>query len=258
MLAALQSQGPTTIHQTAAARDHSERMLRDLSINVSTVANMVKVYPNDQSLPPTRLTVPRDFSSAAFIIAAAVLIPGSQVRLHGVGVNPTRTGLLEVLANMGADISMENLHESGGEPVADISARHSQLRAVEVRGDLVVRMIDEFPIFAVLATQANGLTAVYDASELRVKESDRISDIAKELGHMGINITEHADGFIIRGPQQLRAAEVSSHSDHRLAMSLAVAALLAQGDSTICCWDVVHESFPGFADNLRGLGVEIH
>ncbi len=258
LLAGLQAEGPTTIHQPASSRDHSERMLRELGINVLSSANVVKLHPNGRPLPPTRLTVPGDFSSAAFLIAAAVLLPGSQVQLGGVGINPTRTGLLDVLTEMGADIFIENRRKSGGEPVADITARHSRLRAVEVRDELVVRMIDEFPVFAVLATQAEGLTTVRDAAELRVKESDRISALVGELRRMGIAITERTDGFSVSGPQQLLAATVDSHADHRLAMSLAVAGLLAHGESSVQGAEVVHESFPGFTSALRTLGAEVH
>ncbi len=258
LLAALQAEGPTTIHQPASSRDHSERMLRELGINVLSSANAVRLHPDGRPLPPTRLTVPGDFSSAAFLIAAAVMLPGSQVRLRGVGVNPTRTGLLDALSEMGANISIDNLRKNGGEPVADITARYSHLRAVEVHGELVVRMIDEFPVFAVLATQAEGVTTVRDAEELRVKESDRISALAAELRRMGIAIIERTDGFSINGPQQLSAATVNSRADHRLAMSLAVAALLAQGESTVERAEAVHESFPGFASALRELGAEAH
>lgn len=258
LLAALQAEGATTIHQPAPSRDHSERMLRELHINVLSSANVVRLHPNRRPLPPTHLTVPGDFSSAAFLIAAAVLLPGSQVKLRRVGVNPTRTGLLEALNAMGADISIENHSESGGEPVADITARHSRLRAVEVRGEQVIRMIDELPVFAVLATQAEGVTTVRDAAELRVKESDRISALAGEVRRMGIVITELPDGFSLSGPQQIAAAAVDSHSDHRLAMSLVVAALLAKGESTVQRADAVHESFPGFTHALRALGTEVH
>lgn len=258
LLAALHAEGPTTIHQPAPSRDHSERMLRELGIDVISSANVVKLHPNGRPLPPTRLTVPGDFSSAAFLIAAAVLLPGSQVQLRGVGVNPTRTGLLEVLTEMGADILIENRRQSGGEPVAEITVRHSRLRAVEVRDELVVRMIDEFPVFAVLATQAEGVTTVRDAAELRVKESDRISVLVGELRRMGIAITERPDGFSLSGPQQLSAATVDSHADHRLAMSLAVAALLAHGESSVQGAEAVHESFPGFASALRTLGAKVH
>ncbi|HJL69305.1 MAG TPA: 3-phosphoshikimate 1-carboxyvinyltransferase [Anaerolineales bacterium] len=257
LLAALQADGTTTIHQPAPSRDHSERMLRELGINVLSSAHAVRLHPSRRPLPPTRLTVPGDFSSAAFLLAAAVLLPGSAVRLRGVGVNPTRIGLLDTLNAMGADISIETRRESGGEPVADITARYSRLRAVEVRGELVVRMIDEFPIFAVMATQAEGMTTVRDAAELRVKESDRISVLAAELQRMGITISERPDGFSLSGPQQLSAATVDSHADHRLAMSLAVGALLASGESSVQRAGAVHESFPAFAHTLRALGAEV-
>lgn len=258
LLAALRSQGATTIRQPALSRDHSERMLRALGVDVRSQGSTVTLVPNGAPLPPSDLSVPGDFSSAAFLIAAAVLVPDSEVRLQSVGINPTRTGLLDALREMGADIRIEKQHEVGGEPTADIVAKSSVLRAIEVRGHLVVRMIDEVPIFAVLASQAQGTTTVREASELRLKESDRISVLTDELRKLDVSAEEYPDGFSITGPRSLHAAKVDSHTDHRLALSLAVAGLLATGETSVERAEVLNESFPGFEKRLESLGATVN
>jgi 3-phosphoshikimate 1-carboxyvinyltransferase len=172
----------------------------------------------------------------------------------GVGVNDTRTGILDALVAMGGDVCVADVREVNGEPIADITVKSGELRGITVDGDLVVRMIDEFPIFAVLATQAQGKTIVRDAAELRVKESDRISALAGELRKLGVEIEERPDGFVIIGPTQLHGAVVDSHGDHRLAMSLAVAGLIAEGETTVTRAEAHRESFPNFVELMRGLG----
>ena len=255
LLAALRAKGATTIIQPTLSRDHSERMLRALGVDVRSQGSTVTLIPSGKPLPSSNLSVPGDFSSAAFVIAAAILVPDSEVRLQGIGVNPTRTGLLDALHEMGANIHIEKQHEVGGEPVADIIARHSTLRAIQVEGNLVTRMIDEFPIFAVLASQAEGTTTVRQASELRLKESDRISVITSELRKLGVTAREYQDGFSIHGPGTIIPATVDSHTDHRLAMSLAIAGMLATGETSIERAEVLNESFPGFRKRFEGLGV---
>ena len=257
LLAALQADGVTRIRQPSLSRDHSERMLRALGVDIRSHENTVTLIPDGKLLPPSDLILPGDFSSASFFIAAAVLIPDSEVRMQGVGVNPTRTGLLDALYEMGAEIQLENHHEVGGEPVADIIAKHSTLRAIEVGGDMVVRMIDEFPVFAVLASQAEGTTRVRDASELRLKESDRISVLAGELHKLNVSTTEYSDGFAITGPQSVSASNVDSHTDHRIAMSLVIAGLLARGRTTLDRAEAMSESFPGFKQKIIELGADI-
>ena len=257
LLAALHASGPTTLHEPGPSRDHSERMLRALGVDVRSHENVVTLYPLSVALPAAQLTLPADMSAAAFMLAVAVLVPGSSIQMQGVGVNPTRTGFLESLQEMGADIRITNQREEGGEPVADLEAHHSALRAVEIGGARVVRMIDEFPIFAVLATQATGRTLVRDAAELRLKESDRITALAGEMRKLGVVLTEHADGFELRGPQAIQPAAVASHGDHRLAMSLAIAGLLAPGTTTVDGADAVDESFPGFGAALQQLGAAV-
>ena len=253
LLAGLFADGPTTICEPGPSRDHTERMLRAFGVNVESVFTPpglgIRVYPASDLRTLTSITIPGDISSAAFFIVAALIVPRSEICVESIGVNPTRTGLLDALAHMGARVTIQNEREESGEPVADVNVYAGDgLRTTEVACDLVPRMIDEFPIFAVAATQAHGETAVRDASELRVKESDRIGALAQELCKMGARIEERADGFVVQGPTQLRGARVSAHNDHRLAMSLAVAGLIAQGETVIEGWECVADSFPNFGE----------
>ena len=257
LLAALQAKGESTIHQPGPSRDHSERMLRELGIKLKTDDHSVTIQPSEKSLAATNISVPGDCSSAAFLIAAAVLVPGSKVTLRNIGINPTRTGMLDVLSSMGADISVLYNGESGGEPTGDILVKHSNLKSTTVQGETVVRMIDEFPIFTVIATQSEGTTTVKDAAELRIKESDRISSLLEELRKMGIKFTEYTDGYTIVGPQVLNPAQLESHGDHRMAMSLAIAGMIARGCTEIMQSEVVDESFPEFTKTFSQLGANI-
>jgi 3-phosphoshikimate 1-carboxyvinyltransferase len=258
LLAALYAEGATMVHEPGPGRDHTERMLRAQGVDVKIHDNIITLVPPGlQPLAPCSLSVPADFSSAAFPLVAALLVPGGDLYLESIGVNSTRTGLLDVLRGMGAEIAWLNQAEQGGEPVADLSARSGELRGVEVEGDTVVRMIDEFPILAVAATQAQGETVVRDARELRVKESDRIAAVVGELRKLGASIDERDDGFVVQGPTRLRGAPVHSHGDHRLAMALVVAGLMAEGETVVEGTEAIDESFPGFVDLMRGLGAEI-
>jgi len=255
LLAGLFADGPTTVSEPSASRDHTERMLKVFGASVETVDVQsgfgVRVSPPSTLYAPLFTSVPGDISSAAFFLVAALLVPRSEICIEGVGVNPTRTGLLDALSRMGAQIEVSNVREESGEPVADLVIRASEgLRATEISGNLVPRMIDEFPIFAVAATQAYGETIVRDAAELRVKESDRIAMLAHELRRMGAQIEERTDGFVIAGPTELHGARVSAHNDHRLTMSLAVAGLVARGETTIDGWECVADSFPNFEETL--------
>lgn len=256
LLAGLFAKGATAVVQPGPARDHTERMLCAMGADIVTEGSRVVLTPNGD-LKPLNLTVPGDISSAAFPLVAALLVPGSDITLTGVNLNPTRTGLLDVLRRMGADITVTETGLEAGEPVGAIRARHSMLRSVEVGGSVVVEMIDEFPILMVAALAAEGETVVRDAAELRVKETDRISVMAAELAKLGAQITETPDGFIIRGPQTLKAATVDGHDDHRIAMSLSVAGLLADGETTVLDAKCAGDSFPGFAETMAGLGADI-
>ncbi len=253
ILAGLFARGETVIHEPGPARDHTERMLRSMGAEIDVREGVIRVHPLTRPLSPLDMVVPGDFSSAAFLIVAALLVEHGDVRIQGVGVNPTRTGLLDVLSAMGAHVTLENVRESGGEPVADIRVQSSSLQATEVGGHTVVRMIDEFPVFAVAATQAEGTTVVRDAAELRVKETDRIATVVEELQRLGAQITPLPDGFIVHGPTPLRGTRVSSHGDHRLAMALAVAGLIAEGETIIEEADCIRDSFPSFVDILQHL-----
>lgn len=254
LLAGLYAEGVTTVVEPAPSRDHTERMLRARGVPLESQGRRHLLRgPVLADLAQLDTVVPGDFSSAAFFLVGALLLPGSEVLLRGINVNPTRTGLLEALQNMGASFALLDERDEGGEPVADLLVRAQPLRGTEVGGDLVPRMIDEFPIFALAATQAQGVTRVRDAAELRVKESDRIATIVEALRTLGARIEAKPDGFDIEGPTPLRGALVDSHGDHRLAMTLAMAGLLAQGETVITRAESIADSFPGFEDCLHRL-----
>ena len=266
LLAALAAGGPTTLREPGPSRDHTERMLRSQGIAVATqksFENNQPVYitrltpPYNLSFAPVKLSLPSDFSAAAFLIVAALVTPGSSIVLCDVGLNPARTGLLDALLAMGADICITNPATRSGEPAGDLVVQHSSLRATRVAGEQVVRMIDEFPIFAVAAAYAAGTTIVSDAAELRLKESDRISSLCSELRALGVLAIESPDGFSITGGSPPGGCSVDAHGDHRLAMSLAVAGLAARQPVTIRGADIINESFPEFEPTLRRLGADL-
>jgi len=252
LLAGLYADGPTVVHQPGPARDHTERMLAAMGAEISE-RNLTVALTAVPPLAPLSMAVPGDISSAAFLLVAAVLVPGSEITIVNVGVNPTRTGLLDVLRQMGVEMSYANLREESGEPTADISVWASETHGAEIDGDTVVRMIDEFPALAVLATQAHGRTVVREAAELRVKETDRIAALVSELSKLGANIEGRPDGFVVHGPTPLRGGTVDSYSDHRLAMALAVAGLVAEGPVLVKNAACVADSFPGFGKILHSL-----
>lgn len=250
LLAGLQAEGKTVVFEPAPARDHTERMLRGFGVEVKSEGNAVSVV-GGQTLCACAVEVPGDISSAAFFFVAAALRPDWEIVVEGVGVNPTRTGILDVLRAMGAEIELLNQRDSGGEPLADVRVRGGQLRATEIGGALIPRLIDELPVLALLATQCEGTTVIRDAAEMRVKESDRIAVIACELSKLGANIEEKPDGMLIHGPTPLCGTSVvSPPGDHRIAMTLAVASLIAEGETTLENADAVASSFPNFWDLL--------
>lgn len=253
LLAGLAADGETVVIQPGPARDHTERMLAAMGADLVVDGLTVRLKPG-RDLAPLVLRVPGDLSSAAFPLVAALLLPGSDVTARGVGVNPTRTGLFDVLRGMGAALDVVPAGEAGGEPVADVTARGGELVGVEVSGDTVVRMIDEFPILAVAATQARGVTRVRDAAELRVKETDRIAVVAQELNKLGARVTPRPDGFDIAGPTPLHGGAVDSYGDHRLAMALIVAGLVAGEPVQVRGVERIADSFPGFETLMRALG----
>jgi 3-phosphoshikimate 1-carboxyvinyltransferase len=253
LLAGLYADGETVVIEPAKSRDHTEKMLPAHGADLK-VEGLRVIVKGGRELSPIDVEVPGDFSSAAFFIIASLIIPGSELLIRNVGINPTRTGLLEVLGKMGAAIEMTNVHEVSGEPVADIyCGGTSRLRSVDVTGEIIPSLIDEFPVLCVAAAAAEGTTTIRGAEELRVKESDRIKSMACELRKLGVEIEEYPDGLCIKGTDVMKASEVSSHGDHRIAMSLAVAALAAEGTTTISGAGAVDISFPGFFDIIRGL-----
>lgn len=252
LLAGLLIEGKTTVIEPSLSRDHSERMLQAFGadLRVDQEARTVTLLGPTTLLGQT-VVVPGDISSAAFWIVAALIVPGSELVLENVGVNPTRTGILEALWAMDADITLENERLVTGEPVADLRVRHSSLTAATFSGDLIPRMIDEIPILAVAAVCAQGTTLIQDAAELRVKECDRITAMATQLSALGAKIIEHPDGLeIMGGLSALTGAGVNSHQDHRIGMSLAIAALIAEGTTRIDGAEAAAVSYPTFFETL--------
>jgi len=253
LLAGLSAEGLTTVTEPEKSRDHTERMLRGFGVVVEEDGLTVGVR-GGQTLRGQTVVVPGDISSAAFFLVGAAIIPRASVTVRGVGVNPTRSGLLDVLRAMGADLTLSNLREEGGEPVADLTVRHGALRGTEIGGSLIPRLIDELPVLAVAAAVADGVTVIRDARELRVKESDRIVTVARFLRAMGAEVEEREDGLVIQGGRPLHAADVESDGDHRIAMSAAIAALAAGVPATIRGAASIATSFPNFPALLRELG----
>lgn len=268
LLAGLSSNGPVVLREPGPSRDHTERMLRSMGVTVNselvqsesdgkTEYLTTLSPPSSKRLSPLQMTLPGDISAASFLIVAALITPNSELKLHGVGLNPTRTGILDALSQMGGNIQILNQSEQAGEPVGDLIVRHSQLNGIRVLGDLVVRMIDEFPVFAIAAAYAKGKTVVRDALELRHKESDRIQMLCRELTAIGVQVREAPDGFDITGGAPIYGGDVDPHGDHRLAMALAVAGLAAEGQVAIKDAQIINESFPNFVDIMQNLGAKI-
>jgi 3-phosphoshikimate 1-carboxyvinyltransferase len=255
LLAGLYAEGTTQVHEAQPTRDYTERMLAAFGWPVEFGPGRAKLSGGHR-LHATEVAVPADFSSAAFFIVAATLIPGSELRLRGVGLNPRRTGLLDVLRTMGADIVEENPREFGGEPIADLMVRHAPLHGVEVPAVTVPDMIDEFPILFVAAAAAEGTTIIRGARELRVKESDRIAVMAAGLRALGVRIEETPDGAVIEGGP-MHGGEVDARGDHRCAMAFAVAGGIARDPVRIRDCANVATSFPGFERIAGGAGLRI-
>ena len=252
MLAGLYAEGTTTVTEPALSRDHTERMLEHLGVPVARSGATVSISAAS-AIRPERYEIPGDISSAAFFMVAGLIVPGSEIRLSNIGVNPTRTGCIEVLRAMGGSIQLENERLVCGEPVADIIVRASRLRATEIRGDLIPHAIDEIPILCIAAACAEGETVIADAAELRVKESDRIASMCAELSKCGIAVREREDGMAITGSEAIAGAECRSYGDHRVAMSMAVAGLVAGSEITVRDCDCINTSFPEFMSKLGKL-----
>ncbi|HYI45744.1 MAG TPA: 3-phosphoshikimate 1-carboxyvinyltransferase [Actinomycetota bacterium] len=249
LLAGLRADGRTSVTEPGASRDHTERMLAAAGVPIECAGHTVTV--DGGHLPaPIDLTVPGDVSAAAFFVAGALLVEGSDLTITDVGLNPTRVGLLEVFRSMGGLVETVEETVTGGEPIGSIRAGAGALEGVRVAGEIVPRLIDEIPVLAVVATQAEGITEIADAGELRVKESDRIEALATGLTALGAKVEALPDGLVIEGPTPLRGGAVDSRGDHRIAMAFAIAGLLTEERVTVQGWSCVDTSFPGFLDAL--------
>ena len=252
LLAGLYGDGPTKVTEPALSRNHTELMLCHFGAEIASEGVTAAVMPAKE-LYGAKVEVPGDISSAAYFIAAALMVPGSEVLIRNVGVNPTRDGMIRVCQAMGADLTLENVRSREAEPMADLLVRHSSLKGVEIGGEIIPALIDELPMIAAMACAAQGTTVIKDAAELKVKESNRIRIMVENLSAMGADIRETEDGMIIEGGRPLHGASVDSHLDHRIAMTFAVTALIADGVTTIKDADCVRISYPGFYQDLSRL-----
>jgi 3-phosphoshikimate 1-carboxyvinyltransferase len=252
LFAGLYAEGRTTVREPVATRDHTEIALREFGAEIDKHRGMVSIQGRPH-LKAQQLWVPCDLSSAAFFLVAALIVPNSEVLIHNVGLNPTRSALLDFLVSMGADIRVENLTQRHGEPAGDIRVRHSSIRGGVIEKAMAAALIDEIPALAVLGAASEEGLRVRDAAELRVKETDRIATVAENLRRMGVSVEVYEDGFWVPGGQRFQAASLDSFGDHRIAMAFAVAALRADGECTIQDAQAACVSFPEFFDILRQL-----
>ncbi|ALC90121.1 3-phosphoshikimate 1-carboxyvinyltransferase [Bacillus sp. FJAT-18017] len=252
LLAGLQAEGETVITEPAPTRDHTERMIRQFGGTVNVSDNKIRIN-GGQQLKAADITVPGDISSAAFFLVAGAIVPNSRIVLKNIGLNWTRTGIIEVLEEMGASIKISQSDREANEPAGDIVVETSSLRAATIGGSLIPRLIDEIPIIALLATQAEGETVISDARELRVKETDRIETVASELRKLGAKIETTEDGMIIKGGTRLRGGRVSSHGDHRIGMMLSIASLICENEVIVEDADSIAVSYPDFFKDLDSL-----
>jgi 3-phosphoshikimate 1-carboxyvinyltransferase len=252
LLAGLRANGQTSVTEPSASRDHTERMLGAFGVPVRRDGLTVRIT-GPAALTAAAIRVPGDMSSAAFFLVAAAIVPGAEITVRGVGLNPTRTGVLDVLRAMGARVDVAETRDDGGEPAGDVTVRAAPLHGTTIGGDAIPRLIDELPVLAVAASVAEGETIIRDAAELRVKESDRITALVRELGGIGARLEARPDGLAIRGVPLLRGGRAASGGDHRIAMALAVAGLRAAAPVTVHDTDCIRTSFPGFEATLRSL-----
>lgn len=254
LLAGLYADGETSVTEPAVSRNHTELMLKSFGADVKTEGLTATIQP-EPFLHGMDILVPGDISSAAYFIAAGCLVPNAEILIRNVGINPTRDGILRVAKEMGADITLLN-EKNTGEPVADLLVRSSRLHGITIGGDIIPTLIDELPVIAVMAAAAEGTTIIKDAAELKVKESDRIAVMTENLSAMGCDITAADDGMIIHGGNELHGAVIDSHSDHRIAMSFAVAAMIADSETEIKDADCVRISYPDFYHDMKKLFVK--
>lgn len=254
LLAGIQARGDTTVIENQPSRDHTERMLRLFGVRLEINKGEISIQ-SPERLNACEIEVPGDISSAAFFVVAALILPESNLVIRDVGVNPTRTGFIEILKQMGGSVTLRNLRETKGESVADIEVRSSLLKGIVINPEDVPSAIDEFPILSVAASCAEGRTVISGAKELRMKESDRIRTMAEELRRLGVSLEEHPDGLSIQGSGGLRGARCKSHGDHRVAMSLAIAGLVASGETLISESESIETSFPNFESLLNSVRI---
>jgi 3-phosphoshikimate 1-carboxyvinyltransferase len=254
LLAGLSAEGVTTVAEPSLSRDHTERMLPAFGAALTAKDHVVSIE-GGQSLQGTKVRVPGDISSAAFLLAAALMVPGSQVTVEDVGLNPTRTGILDAFKQMGAGVEVEETRSWCNEPVGRVTVRTGELHGVTIGGEMIPRLIDEIPVLAVVATQAKGTTVIKDAKELKVKESNRIATTVNELKKLGANIEETEDGMVIEGPVTLRGGITTSHGDHRIGMSMAVAGLGSKETVKVLDVESIDVSFPGFFRYIQKMQV---
>jgi 3-phosphoshikimate 1-carboxyvinyltransferase len=250
LLAGLYASGETEVREPHLSRDHSERMLRYFGADIEPFAEGVRLR-GGRELQGGDIIVPGDISSAAFFMVAATIVPGSELLIRGVGVNPTRTGILDILTAMGADIELLNSREVSGEQMADVLVRSARLKGIEIGGEVVPRAIDEFPVLCVAAALAEGKTVIRDARELRVKETDRIAAMAANLGKAGVKVVETEDGMEIEGCERLEGCVAESFGDHRIAMSMLIAGLAAAAPNTVRDVECIATSFPNFTELIE-------
>ena len=251
LIAGLHAEGETIVHQPAGSRDHTERMMSAMGANLKADGLSLTVRPSE--LSAMNIRVPTDISGAAFWLVAGCCHPNARIRLNRVSINPSRTGVLDVLKSMGANVQIENVREDEVEPVADLVAESSQLEATEISGDIIPRVIDELPVLALAACFAKGTTVIKDARELRFKESDRIRATVESLSKLGASAEERPDGMVIRGGERLTGAECHSFGDHRIGMTMGIAGLLAKGETAVAGAEAANASYPGFWDTLHEL-----
>lgn len=249
LLAGLYADGQTSVTEPALSRNHTELMFESFGVDIKSVGTTATVTPAKE-LIAQKIEVPGDISSAAYFIVAGLITPNSEITIKNVGINPTRDGILTVCKNMGADITLSNVKNDIGEPVADITVRTSSLHGCTIEGDIIPKLIDEIPVIAIMAAFAKGTTTIKDAQELKVKESNRIDVMVNNLSAMGVDIEGTEDGMIIRGGKTLHGATIDSKLDHRIAMSFAIAGGLADGDTEILGAECVNISYPSFYSDL--------
>ncbi len=250
LLAGLRAEGTTIIREIEPTRDHTERMLRQFGVNIQSDNGVIQLK-GGQELSSTHVDVPGDISSAAFFLVAGATAVNSEITLENVGLNPTRSGIIDVLLRMGANLQIEENQSYGEEPVGTITIQSSKLKGIEISGHLIPRLIDEIPIIALLATQANGVTVIKNAEELKVKETDRITAVVTELKKLGADIVATDDGMIIKGPTQLSGGHINSYGDHRIGMMGAIASVIANGSIDIHNPSCISVSYPDFFEHLK-------